>query len=126
MTVKPRSQQAHSANQRRQPRTDAHYSVYVVELSRDVLNNRPFVRRNPNHDPLKPCVYVGMTGIDPEERFKNHKRGYRASRYPKRYGLRLLKELFEHLNPMTHDQARIKEIELAQNLQDEGYAVWHN
>lgn len=30
---------------------------------------------NPDRDPAKPCVYVGMTGLDPQERFKNHKRG---------------------------------------------------
>jgi predicted GIY-YIG superfamily endonuclease len=103
-----------------------HYSVYVIELSKEVLKHRKFVKCNPGHDGLKPCVYVGMTGLDPEERFANHKRGYKANRYAKAYGVRLLKELFEHVNPMIEEQAKITETELAQGLRDEGYAVWQN
>ena len=43
-----------------------HYHVYVVELSSDVLLNARFMLANPNYGPGKPCVYVGMTGLDPE------------------------------------------------------------
>jgi hypothetical protein len=31
------------------------------------------LERNPNRNPKKPCMYVGMTGLKPEERFANHK-----------------------------------------------------
>ena len=55
---------------------------------------------NPKRDPKRPCVYVGMTGLTPEERFANHKAGTKAAPVVKRYGLRLLPELYAHLNPM--------------------------
>lgn len=48
-----------------------------------------------------------MTGIDPAERFQNHKRGYKASRYVRKYGIRLMSELYAELNPLTYDEAVI-------------------
>ena len=39
-----------------------HHYVYVVLLSKDVLYEPKFKKCNPDYDPLKPCVYVGMTG----------------------------------------------------------------
>ena len=50
-------------------------------------------------------VRVGMTGLMPEERFANHKAGTKAASVVKRYGLRLLPELYEHLNPMPFEAA---------------------
>ena len=47
---------------------------------------------NPKRDRKKPCVYVGMTGLTPEERFANHKAGTLAAWVVKRCGLRLLLE----------------------------------
>ena len=41
-----------------------HYHVYVVELSKDVLLESKFNKRNPGYITAKPCVYVGMTGLD--------------------------------------------------------------
>jgi hypothetical protein len=52
-----------------------HYSVYVIELSKDVLNEGRFVKGNPDYVPGKQCVYVGMTGLDPDARFDKHKAG---------------------------------------------------
>src|ERR1700754_3989134 len=49
-----------------------HHSVYVVLLSKDVLFEPRFLRCNPDYDPAKPCVYVGMTGLDPDTRFHQH------------------------------------------------------
>ena len=46
-----------------------HYSVYVVELSLDVLDEARFRRANPGYAWGKPCVYVGMTGLSPDVRF---------------------------------------------------------
>ena len=43
---------------------------------------------NPERDPKKLCVYVGMTGLTPEERFTNHKAGVKCSTFVRRYGLR--------------------------------------
>jgi hypothetical protein len=71
-----------------------HDHVYVVELSKDVLLNSRFMRSNPDYQPGKPCVYVGMTGLDPDVRFDKHKAGIRANRYVQEYGQRLLPEIY--------------------------------
>lgn len=52
-----------------------HYHVYVIELSSDVLNDAKFMRSNPGYVTARPCVYVGMTGLDPDVRFDKHKAG---------------------------------------------------
>ena len=41
-----------------------HYHVYVIELSKDVLYEGKFRKANPDYVTGKPCVYVGMTGLD--------------------------------------------------------------
>jgi len=101
-----------------------HYHVYVIELSKDVLYEGRFKKSNLNYTPGKPCVYVGMTGLDPDLRFDKHKAGIQANRYVKEFGLRLLPELYEALNPMTYDEARDMEVEVAIDLREAGYAVW--
>jgi hypothetical protein len=101
-----------------------HHHVYVIELDPAVLNLARFRRSNPERDMLKPCVYVGMTGLTPEERFAKHKAGVRANRYVQRYGLRLLPKLYAYANPMPYAAAREMEVELAIALREEGYAVW--
>ncbi len=90
-----------------------HYHVYVIELSKDVLYKGRFRKNNPGYVPGKPCVYVGMTGLDPDTRFDKHKAGIKANRYVKQFGLRLLPELYEVYNPMPYDGARDMEVELA-------------
>ena len=101
-----------------------HHHVYVVLLDARVMKHRPFVDQNPNLAPDTVCLYVGMTGIAPEERFAHHKAGYKANGYVQRYGVRLLPELYAHLNPMTYDDALATEARLADELRSAGYAVW--
>lgn len=101
-----------------------HHCVYVVLLSNDVLYEPRFQRCNPNYDSAKPCVYVGMTGLDPDDRFDKHKAGIRSNRYVRRYGLRLMPELYDHYNPMPYHAARDMEVELAIGLRESGYGVW--
>jgi len=103
-----------------------HHNVYVIELHKQVLNERSFLNANQGRDPLKPCVYVGMTGLSPEQRFKNHKEGYRSSRFPHKYGQRLLSRLFRDFNPMPYELAKLIEPELAAHLRSKGYVVWQN
>ena len=100
------------------------YHVYVVELARDVLEVPRFMKANPGYTPGKPCVYVGMTGLDPDVRFDKHKAGIQANRYVQRFGLRLLPDIYEAYNPMTYDDARAMEVELAIDLREGGYGVW--
>jgi len=100
------------------------YNVYVVELARDVLEVPRFMKANPGYTPGKPCVYVGMTGLDPDVRFDKHKAGIQANRYVQRFGLRLLPDIYDAYNPMTYDDARTMEVELAIDLRSGGYGVW--
>lgn len=103
-----------------------HHSVYVVELNRSALKDDKLLAANPNRDHSKPCVYVGMTGLTPEKRFENHKKGHKANRYVRKHGERLLPHFYERFNPMPYEEALRKEAELARELRDRGYAVWSN
>ena len=89
----------------------AHHSVYVVYL------------RNPRGDG-RPGYYVGMTGLAPEERFRNHKSGRKAARIVKRFGERLVPRLYGHLNPMSYEKAKTMEVWLADSLRKRGYQVF--
>ncbi|WP_425256910.1 hypothetical protein ACPOLB_15530 [Rubrivivax sp. RP6-9] len=100
------------------------YHVYVVELDDRVWNAPRFRRANPDHVLGKPCVYVGMTGLDPDLRFDKHKAGIQANRYVFDHGLRLLPALYAVYNPMPYEAAREMEVELAIALREEGYGVW--
>ncbi|MEO7724468.1 MAG: hypothetical protein ABIU29_07235 [Chthoniobacterales bacterium] len=100
-----------------------HHSVYVILLDDTVLQHRSVLRANPKRDPAKPCVYVGMTGLPVEHRFENHKNGYKSAWTVERYGIQLLSELYEHLNPMPFEAAAQMERELAEDLRAEGYTV---
>jgi hypothetical protein len=100
-----------------------HHNVYVVLLDETVWREGKFRALNPGRDKAKPCVYVGMTGLPPIERFQNHKDGYKASYYVCRYGIRLLPELYEYLNPMPYEAAAQMEQDLAEDLRAQGYAV---
>ncbi len=84
------------------------------------LSNLPL---NPKRDPLKPSVYVGMTGIPVDHRFENHKNGYKSAWVVRKYGVRLMPELYEHLNPMPFEAAVQMETELAEDLRAAGYTV---
>src|SRR5512135_1239010 len=90
-----------------------HYRVYVVELSADVLCESRFRRANPGCVSGKPCIYVGMTGLDPDVRFDKHKAGIQSNRFVQKFGLRLLPELYELYGPLSYDDARGLEVELA-------------
>jgi hypothetical protein len=77
-----------------------HHNVYVIELSPDVLYGTKIKRANPDYEYGNTCVYVGMTGLDPDIRFDKHKAGIQSNRFVKEYGLRLMPELYEVYNPM--------------------------
>ena len=105
----------------RQP--EHHHNIYVVLLDPAVGRIRKVRAVNPKRDRKKPCVYVGMTGLTPEERFANHKAGIKDAWVVKRYGLRLLPEIYEHLNPMPYEAAAQMEKDLAEDLRRAGYTV---
>ncbi len=103
--------------------TEFHHNVYVVLLSKAALKDFSILKRNPDRDPSKPAVYVGLTGLPVDHRFENHKNGYKSARLVRKYGVRLLPELFEHLNPMPYEHAVQMEKDLAEDLRSQGYAV---
>lgn len=100
-----------------------HHNVYVVLLNDDVAKHPSILRLNPKRDPLKPCLYVGMTGIPVDHRFENHKTGYKSAWVVRKYGVRLMPELYEYLNPMPFEAAVQMEAELAEDLRAQGYTV---
>ncbi len=88
-----------------------HHHVYVVYL------------RNPAGDG-KAGYYVGMTGLTPEERFANHKKGIKSAGVVRRFGERLVPKLYAHLNPMTFEEAAAMERQLAEELRLRGFRVY--
>lgn len=101
-----------------------HYHVYVVELSKAVLDEPRFRKSNPDYREGQPCVYVGMTGLDPDVRFDKHKAGIQANRYVTQYGLRLLPDLYDGFNPMRYEEAQAREVEIGIDLRSAGFGVW--
>ena len=101
-----------------------HHHVYVIELSKDVLYEARFRKSNPDYVTGKPCVYVGMTGLNPDLRFDKHKAGIQANKFAQEYGLRLLPELYAVYNPMPYRGASEMEVELAIALREQGFGVW--
>ena len=100
-----------------------HHSVYVILLDQAVALHPSVQRLNPKRDPLKPCVYVGMTGLPVEHRFENHRHGSKSAWTVRKYGIGLLPELYEHLNPMPYEAALQMEKDLTGDLRAEGYTV---
>jgi hypothetical protein len=96
---------------RKAARAAGHHHVYVVYL------------RNPRGDG-KAGYYVGMTGLTPEERFANHKAGYKAAGVVRRFGERLVPRLYAHLNPMPYAKAQAMEVALAESLRKRGFVVY--
>ena len=111
------------------------YQVYVIELNKKVFTeNRKFREANPQFNGILECLYVGMSSKTPQERFKQHKTGYRSKKGIKisanvveKYGLYLRPSLFNHLEPVK-SRAKALELEeqLALELRRKNYAVWYN
>jgi hypothetical protein len=100
-----------------------HHNVNVILLDDAVALHPSVLRLNPKRDPSKPCVYVGMTGLPVEHRFENHKNGYKSAWTVEKYGIRLLPEFYQHLNPMLYEAAAQMEKDLTEDLRALGYTV---
>jgi hypothetical protein len=109
-SLKKKSKRSDEASPGSASRRD-HHCVYVVYL------------RNPRGDG-KAAYYVGMTGLTPEQRFENHKRGLKAARIVRRFGERLVPRLYAHLNPMPYRKAQFMEAALAESLRKRGFVVY--
>jgi hypothetical protein len=89
-----------------------HHRVYVVRL------------RNPRRGDRREAFYVGMTGLPIEERFANHKRGYKSAHVVKKYGVELAPEWYEDIPAMPYAECALTEPALADELRDRGYLVY--
>ncbi|MBT8263673.1 MAG: ribose-5-phosphate isomerase [Bacteroidia bacterium] len=111
------------------------YRVYVIELSKRVFSeNYKFRNANPQFNGMLECLYVGITSKTPEERFQQHKSGFRnkkghklSSNIVEKYGLYLRPSLYNHIDPvLTKEDALALEEGLALELRRKRYAVWYN
>tara|TARA_B100001142_G_scaffold304811_1_gene333250 strand:+ start:74 stop:394 length:321 start_codon:yes stop_codon:yes gene_type:complete len=103
------------------------YYVYVIELDPSVSDIKKFRHKNPKYFKGDPCVYVGQSAKKPNVRFEQHKEGYKANTYAKRFGLKLRPDLYEKYNPIpTRKDAEEIEEMLGGLLRKRGYAVWFN
>lgn len=110
------------------------YRVYVIELSKKIFSERKKFRdANPQFNGVLECLYVGMSSKTPEERFEQHKGGYRnkkghniSSLFVQQYGRYLRPSLYDHLSQMKKAEALETEKTLALELRRRGYAVWYN
>jgi len=113
----------------------AKYSVYVIELSKRIwTESSKFREANPQYNGVSECLYVGMTSLTPEQRFKKHKTGAKSKKghkisafYAEKYGLYLRPSLYEEFNPISSKQKAYEmEEKLAKELKKKRYAVWWN
>lgn len=110
------------------------YRVYVIELSRRVFNeDARFRAANPQFNGVLECLYVGMSSKTPQERFQQHKTGYRNAKGHKlsanivqKYGRYLRPSLYQDIGPLSRKEALEVEEGLALELRRKGYAVWFN
>ena len=102
------------------------HNIYVIELDKQVLEKKKFREANPDYVDGSPCVYVGMTSKTPEQRFEQHKSGYRSSRLVKQFGIKLKPRQYQSLNPMSRNEAAEMEFEKARRLRKKGWGVWVN
>lgn len=94
--------------------TSTTHGIYIVELD-------PAACDLPPDDHA--CVYVGITGLTPEERFANHKAGKRSSRIVKRYGVRLRPDLYAGIPRGIYAEMQAAEVAAADLLKGIGYHV---
>jgi len=65
----------------------ARHNVYVIELKPQIFSvEHKFLEENLSYIPgAKPCVYVAMTGLTPEDRLWEHRNGNHAARFVEKY-----------------------------------------
>ena len=84
------------------------YRVYVIELSKKVFTeSAKFRNANPQYNGVLECLYVGVTTKTPQERFEQHKTGYRnkkghklSSNIVEKFGTYLRPSLYNYIDPV--------------------------
>lgn len=99
------------------------YSIYVVLLDEYIGTLPQMRRRNPRYDLSKPCVYVGLTSLRLGRGFDFRTATPKTEWRVHQYGVRLIPELCENVNPMTAENALQTARKLAEDLRAKGYGV---
>lgn len=100
------------------PSTSGKHNIYIILLS-------GLKGKTPGYG-----LYVGETSKSPVARFKEHAQGKRNrkgslySRIVYKHHERLLPTLYNHLNPMSREEAKVLEKEIAEALRLEGIPVY--
>ena len=97
-----------------QGRVDRTHWAYCIELDDGAGE------RSSDH----PWVYVGQTATTPEERFEQHRSGYKASKHVRRHGVRLRPDLYGD-QPVLRTKAEAESYEawLALSMRANGWPV---
>ena len=74
------------------------YYVYVIELDKKISNFKNFVQKTHFYLKNSGCVYIGQSIRTPCLRFEQHKEGYKSNSYARRYGIKLLSDLYDRYN----------------------------
>jgi hypothetical protein len=102
---------------------DFRYSVFVVLLE-DYVGTLPQMRRrNPKRDLSKPFVYVGFTSSPLDRRFDFRRAAPEHEWRLHKFGVRLMPELYDSLQPMTCKRALQAAKELADVLGAKRFGV---
>jgi hypothetical protein len=101
------------------------HSVYAIELDPSVWKHRAFRDRNPG-GASGGYLYIGVTGLTPQERFERHRAGTQSGRFVRTHGLRLRLDLVEGFTRLPYHIATCMEPKLAAWLRAQGFAVWQN
>ena len=102
---------------------ESHYSIYVV-LVDDYVGTLPSIRRrNPNRDVSKPCLYIGITPKRVGRRFDFRTATGGLEWRVRRFGFRLMPELYEQFSPMAYETALQAAEQLAEDLRAKGFGV---
>ena len=111
---------------------DPEVTQALVRAARTIRRDEPPSRIKPHHSVYVVLLefragdfglYVGSTGISPEERFLKHKAGHKDSPRVRRFGVGLLPTLYKHLNPQSWESAVAAEKALADALRTTGIQV---
>src|SRR5262245_17998866 len=99
------------------------HSVYIVLLDEYVGTLPQMRRRNPKRHPSKPWIYVELTPLRVGRRFDFREATPKYEWRAHQFGLGLMPELYEHLNPMILEKALQTARKLADDLRAKGFGV---